>query len=466
MAVNLGREIPAWELSRWNGAGLYFRPPDEEGFTLRGDTQRLVYKGRKKSHRFTILGRDRFEYDCVLNREPESNVVTLRVEGAERFDFFRQPDFVRDPFLKGSYAVYKKETLIGEGTGKLCHIHRPKIIDSQGRRVWGNLFIAGDCLSITIPEGWLSEATYPVIVDPVIGTSTVGSQTSDLYNPKREAELHYQYGVNRFLAAEKINGLCTSYIYVYDQATTYKSTRPVLFDDITGKPLTRRSCLEETIDLWLFDPKHINTVYPPCWKTGQFTIIDTIEQGDYFWYGGYGESYRPKFDYGMTFYKNYPGEILVKDEEEYYDEEEGEWLYTDPEYAELPDFAHDGNEQVYDFRFSWYFDYVSSSVNHKRTLTQGVTLGDSRKLIGTYKRNLAMNGRGTTALVHASSYYRKQTDTAFAKGVSLRHLIVFVRLLTTALVRDFIIRRFLRAQEELVLKSAVCREIVLESRIH
>jgi hypothetical protein len=132
--VELGKDIPSWGLNRWNGSGLRFVPPGDEGFTIRGDRQRLVYKGRRRSHRFTILGDTSFEYDCILEREPESNVITLFMEGAEGFDFFRQPDFIKDPLLAGSYAVYKKETLLGEGTGKLCHIHRPEIIDSRGRR--------------------------------------------------------------------------------------------------------------------------------------------------------------------------------------------------------------------------------------------------------------------------------------------------------------------------------------------
>jgi hypothetical protein len=185
--VELGREVPSWGLKRWGSAGLRFVPPDDEGFTLRGDNRQLVYKGRRRSHRFTILGDTSFEYDCILEREPESNVITLLMEGAERFDFFRQPDFVKDPFLAGSYAVYKKETLIGggrmsfglssEGTGKFCHIHRPLIIDALGRKVFGDLSVIGNALRIIIPENWLSEAKYPVIVDPTIGTTTVGSQT-------------------------------------------------------------------------------------------------------------------------------------------------------------------------------------------------------------------------------------------------------------------------------------------------
>jgi len=110
LTVNLGEKKPVWGLSRWGGQGLRFVPPDDEGFALRGDKRRLVYKGRRRSHRFTILGDGAFEYDCILEKEPESNVISLLMEGAENFDFFRQPDFVRDPFLKGSYAVYKKET--------------------------------------------------------------------------------------------------------------------------------------------------------------------------------------------------------------------------------------------------------------------------------------------------------------------------------------------------------------------
>jgi hypothetical protein len=80
--VSLGEKVPAWGLSRWGNQGLRFVPPDDEGFTLRGGGRRgtggsLLYKGRRRSHRFTVLGDTAFEYDCILEKEPESNVVTL-----------------------------------------------------------------------------------------------------------------------------------------------------------------------------------------------------------------------------------------------------------------------------------------------------------------------------------------------------------------------------------------------------
>ena len=98
MMVTLGDKIPSWALKRWRGnGGLRFLPSDDEGFILRGDKRRLEYRGRRRSHRFSILGDGAFEYDVVLLREPESNVISLRMDGAENFDFFRQPDFVSDP---------------------------------------------------------------------------------------------------------------------------------------------------------------------------------------------------------------------------------------------------------------------------------------------------------------------------------------------------------------------------------
>jgi hypothetical protein len=202
LTVNLDKKIPEWSLSRWNGKNsLRFVPVDDEGFTLRGDRHRLLYKGRRRSHRFTILNDGAFEYDCILLKEPESNVISLRMEGAEQYDFFRQPDFVPDDFLKGSYAVYKKETLIGQGTGKLCHIHRPLIIDALGRKVWGELAVVGNELRITIPEWWLSTAKYPVTVDPTIGTTSIGSLTNgtDPNNSGyKKPYLDNEYLINKF----------------------------------------------------------------------------------------------------------------------------------------------------------------------------------------------------------------------------------------------------------------------------
>jgi hypothetical protein len=561
LLVSLGKKAPSWGLNRWASCWLRFVPPDDEGFSLRGDNKRLVYKGRRRSHRFTILGNNAFEYDVILEREPESNVVALRMEGAEKFDFFRQPDFLTDPLLAGSYAVYKKETLIGEGTGKLCHIHRPEIIDARGRRCWGDLAVVDNELRITVPEMFLSEAVYPVIVDPTIGTTTVGSQylwdNNDPGEPLIPLQLEIQIGVNRFLVSETINGTCTAYIYTNDD--DYDAAgRPALYSDNGNTPLTRKSKNENLIDFRVSGGK------PKGWRSGTFQTNGSISSGSYIWFGVFAEYWLyPRFDYGARFYCDW-------------------W----DEYTSIPD-----TYPLYDagnynnLKLSMYFTY-SSAQNYVRTLTQGVTLIDNRKLIGAYKRSAIENVKGTTGLsrfatfprqclmtaynsmalkhfptlirscleqvrasmsvfenrglarvlpetvqadstahrsqgfyrkaqegvrgndtlsvpvvflrslpetaaaiettghwgayirglrfeagslaetVHGGAYYRTQTETVQAHGSVFRGLLIFVRLLTTSLVRDFLLRRFLKSNEELVLKSGICREITLDSAIH
>jgi hypothetical protein len=85
--VALGKYAPSFGLHRFK-QGLRFVPIDDEGFTVWGDKRRLLYKGRRCSHRFTILGDTAFEYACLLEREPESNVISLRMEGAETLTFY------------------------------------------------------------------------------------------------------------------------------------------------------------------------------------------------------------------------------------------------------------------------------------------------------------------------------------------------------------------------------------------
>jgi hypothetical protein len=73
----------------------------------------------------------------MLEKEPESNVISLLLEGAEGFDFFRQPDFIKDPLLAGSYAVYKKETLIGGGNRETLPYSQAGDYRQQGAAVLG-----------------------------------------------------------------------------------------------------------------------------------------------------------------------------------------------------------------------------------------------------------------------------------------------------------------------------------------
>jgi hypothetical protein len=457
------------------------------------------------------------------------------MEGAEHFDFFRQPDFVKDPFLKGSYAVYKKETLMGEGTGKLCHIHRPEIIDSRGRRCWGDLSVAGNTLSIVIPENWLSEAKYPVIVDPYFGTDTVGSQThwENFFTGSYEKlVLESSVGLNRHSIFEPLTGIVTAYVYAYDSESEGRC-KPVLYSNDLATYMTRLSKAEGSFDIT------VNSGKPAGWRSATFQTKETIGELNWLWYGVFCDRFSPRFDFTTM-------------------------CIVDQVGNDLPD-TLTPLFYPYNFELSMYFAYAMRGV-HTRVITQWAMPSETRKLTGKYQRSAAQTARGTTeinrigdfcrsmaqsvktamclnrplalirklaqqagvgdkgrrfvsmlrkpaqtagtgsgvqriiqakraiedtdtpemaigrkqdfqrdiahrgdmqgAALRNMGYVKQVHDTAKSKGVALRHLFIFLRLLTGAHIREYIIGRFLKSKEELSIKSPVCREIIIDSKLH
>jgi len=397
--VKLGDTLPSFGFNRFR-QGLRFTPVDDEGFTLRGDKQRLLYKGRRRSHRFTILGDSSFEYDCILNKEPDSNVIRLRIEGADKFDFFRQPDFVENPFLQGSYAVYKKETLIGEGTGKLCHIHRPEIIDARGRRCWGSLAVIGNELNITIPEKWLSEAAYPVIVDPVIGTDIVGSL--DTYraqgNPNTEIKCWDDIILNKVVISENIGTNGTFYVYKNrDLMNIARITRayPCMYNNINNLPRMKISDNEQQI----VDPYNFNQ---PGWVQAEISKNSLINTGDYIWFGVRACFLYVRFDYGGIFekinvYNSYAfNNSLLPDD-----------LWNE-DYC-----FFDTTEYNMVLKISMYIDFQPApGNNYSKYLSESVRINDICNKKSEYKRKCSETTRVLTAISKVQNFFRDCIITA------------------------------------------------------
>jgi hypothetical protein len=694
MMVNLGRDAPSWELARWGRDALGFLPLDEGGYALRGDRWNMLYSGEKQSHRFAILDGEHFEYDIILNREPESNRVYLALEGWEGFDFFRQPDNLGPEILRGSYAVYKKEFVVNSpayhvGTGKICHIHRPEIVDARGRRVWGDVAINKGVMTLTVPEGWLGEAKYPVVVDPVIGSSTVGAYITypfisqymvDFYTARdgtnfnmansasnNRFEIISEVALNRFTAGENLQGNYKAWFYAHNSQYTAEhdfQSWPALYNNTANnKPSVLLSDQEEEFNL------RVSGINPEGWKSANLNIPNTINSGTAFWFGVHSYYSFLRFDYGtpcIKYYLNYCYnlEMVVEEDDdgELYEYEaeidapRHEWLRREEnvpldQKGRLNKILTTGDynasnaypEARLDFKLSMYLgipaayvrtltqgakltDSRKTASNFKKTLSQAVRLTGARKLAGNYNRAMpnataaqdAMSRKGdskrsmsnaatteaelkryaginkqletvgsasaglfrlltfprhiaetvrtadglglfrellrritlqagsgettksamgfrrnvaSTALTatttatrqvflrtllntikagdwsgysaiwlrrlpeqgtatdgnrhiggyirglyvaarsvaetgHTAEYCRKQEDTASVAGAALRHLLIFIRLLTTGFVRDFIIRRFLKSNEDIVLKSPVCREIEIESALH
>jgi hypothetical protein len=452
--VSVGGRLPAWEIKRWGDrrhenkiiapeARLRFAPDGEDDFTVRGGSNTVLYRGRNVSHRWTLLGGNDFEYDVILKKPPASNVISLTLEGAELFDFFRQPASARNPFLSGSYAVYLKDTFIGQGTGKMCHIYRPKIIDASGNSVWGDLRIAGNKLFIAIPENFLSTAAYPVLVDPVVGCSSAGTRTE--WDPWGDEDEYMRFAeqipVNKYTAPANINGRCAAFFYDWYEYRSYthgSHDYPVLYSDSNNFPKYKKTSGETGLTY----PATNNA--PGGWLGAEFTVNDSVPAGAPFWFGLFAEDgWHACYDWG--------GNLFVGSLD--YDNGIG--------HEEYPPFSVKWGER-YDIRLSMYFEF-SQARHHVRTITHGVSVSDSNS-VKLFIRRVLVSGAaafqgavkcpvifvrriadGAAALLNvtrSASCKRFVYDTAQAVSNGARASLGFVRKIAeTAAVRCLMSRR-------------------------
>jgi hypothetical protein len=135
-----------------------------------------------------------YEFEWVLNKKPESNVLTATIQ-TKNLVFDYQPPLTIDEIQRGnfrpenvigSYAVYHTDKGIinnADGkeykTGKAFHIFRPEAVDYTGEKTGCELYINAEdgILTVTIPQDFLDKANYPIVVDPTFGYTSQGAST-------------------------------------------------------------------------------------------------------------------------------------------------------------------------------------------------------------------------------------------------------------------------------------------------
>ncbi len=140
--------------------------------------------------------RGELEIELFLKKKPDTNVFEWELSAPD-LDFFYQPELTQEEIdegsfrpenVVGSYAVYHKtacdahkdplitpDNLRIDGMkSKAFHIYRPKIIDADGNKIWGELNYINGILSVTIPQEFLDTAIYPINIDPNFGYETKG----------------------------------------------------------------------------------------------------------------------------------------------------------------------------------------------------------------------------------------------------------------------------------------------------
>ena len=353
-------------LSKWNGAAsLSFATGEDHRGKIATGKNELVLSPDADAHMkhvFRKLDGEHFEYDVILLREPETNRISVGLDFPEGLEFFRQPSLeevlrrgIRCPSeVIDSYAVYWKERNGEYKTGKFCHIYRPRIYDARGRSIWGRLTIQGRTMTIKIPEEWLADATYPVVIDPVVGTQTRGALNTIDWWGEGSSEFYFdcEMGLSKFTAPTDITGPCTSYIYCY--RSDELAGQAVLFSDNGNKPGSRLSLNETIVNL-------DRTV--PEWVPSTFSLSRQVASGENFWYG-YNARYGlyTYYDVGSTFQK----------------------MFTDT-YTDVPaTFAGTGDSWA--IIMSAYFSY-SNAQAYTRKMLDTIGLADSLGEKGTYIRS-------------------------------------------------------------------------------
>ncbi|MCB2231193.1 hypothetical protein KQH82_10800 [bacterium] len=189
-------------LGGWNGEARMeidigrSTPSTQAGMTA--DTASL--QERSRSHRMFVREDGSFEWHIVLDEKPSTNRFAFGINSGN-LRFLYQGPLSEDDLLAGarrpdsvvgSYAVYHAvgrndvKTADGRtfsyGTGKLCHVYRPRAWDSGGDTVWCQLVVDTlvDSLVIDIPETFLERARYPIVIDPTFGCTDVGASNISL----------------------------------------------------------------------------------------------------------------------------------------------------------------------------------------------------------------------------------------------------------------------------------------------
>ena len=179
---------PQLKIMRWdNEVNLSVRLIDDNAGSLIKEGEKIIYDKPDRKIEF-YEGDNCHKMVWFLKEKPATNKVEFTIQ-SKGLDFFYQPELtqkekdegcVRPENVVGSYAVYSethKTNWVG-GTkykvGKIGHIYRPHLYDSNGLEAWGILHIENGIYSVEIPQEFLDKAVYPIKSNDDFGYTTKG----------------------------------------------------------------------------------------------------------------------------------------------------------------------------------------------------------------------------------------------------------------------------------------------------
>lgn len=191
---------------------------------------------------------NRLKWDIHFQTKPKTNIFEWQIEAQKDVEFLYQTPLTieerlegiqRELDIDGSYAVYIKDksghyknsdgsTRINYATGKLAHIPRPLCIDNNGDNQWADIEIkqissGSHTLKITIPQNFLDECSYPLILDPTVGYTTVGGTYSNILQT---------FGIVNYNTTASESGIAETIKFF--SKTQYSGFKVSLYDNFTS----------------------------------------------------------------------------------------------------------------------------------------------------------------------------------------------------------------------------------------
>jgi len=317
-------DIPTAKLKKW-GDETYIKisyPDFDKKIKPKQEDKKLKWKGKdmevhlyplepriikENGHTFKQLEQGGFDFEIILKKKPATNKIVIPIE-TKGLKFLYQPSMIEQigwgniatatettgydengniiscipENVVGSYAIYhdtKSKHFWGNETdaekyktGKAFHIYRPKLIDSNGWEVWGELKIENGKLEVGIPIDFWNNSVYPISTGSTnFGYESIGSGDGNIENTilAGKATSGAEGGTGEYIKA------------AVKYSTNAKNAKAHLFlNDAGGTRVTNGDTAEVQTDQTTYD-----------WEQYNFNTAPTIVASTDYQIGVWGYSY-------------------------------------------------------------------------------------------------------------------------------------------------------------------------------
>lgn len=310
---------PQVKLQRWdNEVNLSLRLKEDDDELLEtpvitNEADKIKYiKSKRETHFYNVESEEHregaYELEVLIKEEPKDLRVDFTVN-TKGIKFLYQPPLTEEyqngwneeyqrvvvvsethvVDLQGNVLVHRPENVVGSyvvwtteekinyegrkvyGTGQVGDFKRPRIIDANGKEVWGEFnrdVNETGILSVIIPK----DLVYPIFVDPTLGYTTLGTSIYSIYNTRAG-----------YTGAPGTDGTATKIRAGIIKTTTNTQTAKCALYTVSGNAKVDPQTEEHTWTTDTYDG----------WKDFNFTSGPSVTSGtSYFvlaWGGGTGD---------------------------------------------------------------------------------------------------------------------------------------------------------------------------------